>query len=110
MFIADRTLYTFSTDEWTAISESSIALEEMISASDDPANRLDLAGYDSSAEWIMNLGAVGTFVRQNALINLYPSMDYLFHDDDIQPLHMEREKEGGQWNKDSSVYIEEERL
>ncbi len=108
MFIADRTLYTFSTDEWTAISESSIALEEMIRASDDPANRLDLAGYDSSAEWIMNLGAAGTFVRQNALINLYPSLDDLFHGAGILPLRMEGDMEGGNWNMDGSVNIEAE--
>src|SRR5690625_160321 len=108
MFIADRTLYTFSTDEWTAFSESSIALEEMIRASNDPANRLDLAGYDSSAEWIMNLGAAGTFVRQNALINLYPSLDDLFHGAGILPLRMEGDMEGGNWNMDGTVNIGEE--
>lgn len=105
MFIADRTLFTFSSDEWSAFSESSIALEDMIRASRDSDYQLELSGYEPSAEWIMNLGSAGYFARHNALIALYPALDDLFSGAGILPLQMTSGSAEGNWNMEGSVGI-----
>lgn len=107
MFIADRTLFTFSSDEWSAFSESSIALEDMIRASRSTGNRLDLSNYDSSAEWILNLGNASQFVRQNSLITLYPALDNLFSGAGTLPLTFTGDSEQGDWSMTGSANIGE---
>lgn len=105
MFIADRTLFTFSSDEWSAFSESSIALEDMIRASRNSEYQLDLSDYEPSAEWIMNLGSAGYFARHNALITLYPALDDLFTGASILPLHISSGSAEGNWTMEGSVDI-----
>lgn len=107
MFISDRILYTFSMADWTAFSESTIALEELIRASGNTDYRLDMSDYNTSADWIVNLGNADQFARHNAQINLYPVLENIFAGAGILPLQFSGNPPAAEWEMSGSVSIDQ---